>query len=217
MAKSAVPHLIYDEALEWPFAGVDEVGRGSVAGPVVACALILREGFIIEGVRDSKQLSTNQREKLEKKIVEAAVSYAFGMVDAEEIDKTNILAATLKAMSIAIRDLNISPKSVIVDGNQAPESAYSVVCLEGGDSLSQTVAAASILAKNFRDRMMVEFNEQFPEYGFSAHKGYGTKKHFEAIKKHGLCPIHRRTFLKKSELLHSQKPPAVSASILAVH
>ena len=197
MSRVITPELTYDLGLEWPFAGVDEVGRGCVAGPVVACALILPKGCKIEGVRDSKKLSKNTRRGLEKKIIEAAKSYAFGVVDADEIDETNILAATLKAMSIAIKGLDMSPKTVIVDGTFAPDCRYPVTCLKSGDSLSQTVAAASILAKVNRDRMMLEFCEQFPEYGFSAHKGYGTKKHFEAISGFGLCPLHRRTFLKK--------------------
>ena len=189
--------LKYDEELNWPFAGVDEVGRGCVAGPVVACALVLPIRCKIEGVRDSKKLTKKQRAELEKKIIAASESFSFGTVDAEEIDETNILIATLKAMSIAISGLKISPKTVLVDGTHAPDCKYPVVCLKSGDSLSLTVAAASILAKEYRDRMMREVCEQFPEYGFSAHKGYGTKKHFEAITRHGLCSLHRKTFLKK--------------------
>ena len=207
----------YDEGLDLPLAGVDEVGRGCLAGPVVACALVLPNGCKIEGIRDSKKLTQKRRALLEKMITAQAESYAFGIVDAGEIDETNILIATLKAMSIAIRGLDVIPKTVLVDGIHAPECKYPVVCIKGGDSISQTVAAASILAKEHRDRMMREFCEQFPEYGFSAHKGYGTKKHFEAIYLHGLCPLHRTTFLRKSELLLAQKPPAVSASIFAVH
>ena len=197
MSRVIMQEKNFDEGLNWPFAGVDEVGRGCVAGPVVACALVLSDGCKIEGVRDSKKLTQKQRSMLEKKIIAACESYAFGIVDAKEIDETNILIGTLKAMSMAIRELNISPKKVIVDGIHAPECEHPVVCLKSGDSLSQTVAAASILAKEYRDRMMNEFCEQFPEYGFSAHKGYGTKKHFEAISLHGLCPLHRRTFLRK--------------------
>ena len=189
--------LTYDVGIDWPFAGVDEVGRGSVAGPVVACALVLPNGCEIEGIRDSKKLAQKQRAMLETKITAKAESYAFGIVDADEIDETNILIATLKAMSIAIGRLDIVPKTVLVDGIHAPECKPSTTCLKSGDSLSQTIAAASILAKEFRDRLMAKYCEQFPMYGFSAHKGYGTKKHFEAIIAHGLCPIHRRTFLKK--------------------
>ena len=189
----------FDERFDWPFAGVDEVGRGCVAGPVVACALILSEGCVVEGVRDSKKLTYKQRVELEKKIVDVAESYAFGVVDAGEIDESNILVANLRAMSNAISGLNVSPQVVVVDGIHSPECKFPVVCLKGGDSLSHVVAAASILAKQYRDRMMVEFCEQFPQYGFSAHKGYGTKKHFEAICRHGLCVLHRRTFLRKYE------------------
>ena len=202
------PKLTYDEGLEWPFAGVDEVGRGSIAGPVVACALVLREGYKIEGVRDSKKLSQKQRASLEKKIIQAAECYAFGSVDAGKIDETDILTATLKAMSLAIRGLDVFPKTVIVDGIHAPESSFPIVCLKSGDSLSQTVAAASILAKQYRDRLMAEFDEQFPGYGFSAHKGYGTKRHFEAISLHGLCPLHRRTFLKMVRTFSYEKAAA---------
>ena len=197
MPRNLVTELIYDDGVDFPFAGVDEVGRGCVAGPVAACALVLPRGCKIEGVRDSKKLTKKQRANLEKKIINVAVSYAFGFVDAKEVDETNILEASLKAMSIAIRGLDVSLKTVIVDGTHAPECEYPIVCLKQGDSLSQTVAAASILAKEFRDRMMGEFCEQFPEYGFSVHKGYGTKKHFEAIAEYGFCPLHRRTFLKK--------------------
>ena len=197
--------MSYDAGLEGPFAGVDAVGRGAVAGPVVACALILPEGHKIEGVRDSKKLSQKRRAVFEKKIMEAAVCYAFGVVDAGEIDETNILVSTLKAMSIAIRELKTSPKTVIVDGIHAPECDYPIVCLKNGDSLSQTVACASILAKEFRDRMMMEFCEDFPEYGFFTHMGYGTKKHFKAISKHGLCPLHRKTFLRKYANLQTDR------------
>ena len=238
MSSFFMQGVLYDEGHDWPVAGVDEVGRGCVAGPVVACALVLPKGCKIEGVRDSKKLTKKMRSMLEKKIIAVCESYAFGVVDAKEIDESNILVATLKAMSMAIRGLDISPKTVIVDGIHAPDcnnpselaaSRVTVVCQKGGDSLSQTVAAASILAKEHRDRMMVGFCEQFPEYGFSAHKGYGTKKHFEAISLHGLCPLHRRTFLHKSELLLSQNmrtfadanvrffSPAASAFIFAVH
>ena len=204
MPSSALSNLIYDDALDWPFAGVDEVGRGCIAGPVVACALVLPKGCKIAGVRDSKKLTSKQRSELEKKIVEVAEAYAFGIVEADEVDETNILVATLKAMSIAIRGLTVPVKTVVVDGIHAPCTDYPVVCLKSGDSLSLTVAAASILAKEYRDRQMGEFCKQFPKYGFSAHKGYGTKKHFEAISRHGLCPLHRRTFLKRSGLFASQ-------------
>ena len=196
MYKAVLPALEFDLGLEWSFAGVDEVGRGCVAGPVVSCALVLPMGCKIEGVRDSKKLMPKQRGELEKKIIDVAVDYAFGVIEAEEIDEINILAATLKAMSIAVNKLNICVKTVIVDGIHAPDSPYPVVCLKGGDSLSLSVASASILAKQYRDRLMVEFDKRFPMYGFSSHKGYGTKKHFEAIYEHGFCPLHRRTFLK---------------------
>ena len=215
--------------IEWPFAGVDEVGRGCIAGPVVACALVLPKGCKIDGVKDSKKLSKKQRAVLEKKIIDASECFAFGVVESKEIDETNILAATLKAMSIAIQGLNIYPTKVIVDGTHAPDCEYPVLCLKQGDSLSQTVAAASILAKEYRDRMMTEFCAQYPEYGFSSHKGYGTKKHFAAISEYGLCPLHRRTFLKvqnfslrEKPLCHPMQqaawgPRTVSASIFAVH
>ena len=190
---------LYDEGLSWPFAGVDEVGRGALAGPVVACALVLPEGCKIDGLRDSKKLSQGQRAKLKKTIASLAVSFAFGEVPNGEIDETNIHAATLRAMSMAIGRLEIKPNKVIVDGLHAPECRFPVVCLAKADSLSQTVAAASVLAKERRDRMMRVFSGEYPEYGFSAHKGYGTKKHFEAILLHGLCPIHRATFCKKAD------------------
>ena len=191
--------MAYDDGLKWPFAGVDEVGRGPLAGPVVACALILPKGCKIEGVRDSKKISRKLRKALEAKIIESAVCYAYGIISAPEIDETNILIATLKAMAVAIEGLELAPKIVIVDGIHAPASKYATVCLKKGDSLSHTIAASSILAKEYRDRLMDEFHDEYPEYGFSSHKGYGTKKHFEAIYLHGLCQLHRRSFLKKSD------------------
>ena len=209
---------IFDLGYPQPLAGVDEVGRGPLAGPVVACALILPEGCKIEGVRDSKKLSQKLRQTLEKKILDAAVSFCFGVICAFEIDKINILAATLKAMQIAIEGLTTVPKTILIDGDQAPPSpncimlqinneesllsdfSYDIICIKKGDSISQSIAAASILAKEYRDRLMDELHEEYPLYGFSSHKGYGTKKHFEAISKHGLCPLHRRTFIKNAQI-----------------
>ena len=177
-----------------PVAGVDEAGRGPLAGPVVACALILPPGIVIEGVNDSKKLTPPVREKLAEKITKVAVSFAYGIVSAAEIDRINILRATMKAMQQAISGLNPAAKIALVDGPNPPVSPCRVVCIPGGDSASRLIAGASILAKVKRDNIMAEIHEKFPEYGFEKHKGYGTKAHREAIIYHGLCPEHRRTF-----------------------
>ena len=197
MKKIKTAPTTYEDKHEYPIAGVDEAGRGPIAGPVVACALILPKGRIIEGVNDSKQLSQKQRSVLEAEIYKHAVSYSFGIIEAPEIDEINILAAALKAMTEAIHGLCVVPKTVLVDGTKPPCCNMPVVCIKSGDSLSHTIAAASILAKEYRDRLMDGYHKEFPLYGFSSHKGYGTKKHFEAVGLHGLTPLHRKSFCKK--------------------
>ena len=192
-APTTIEDAYFAKAI-WPVAGIDEAGRGPLAGPVVACAIILPHGVIIEGVNDSKKISIKRREKLAEIIKKLSICYAFGIIEPHEIDKINILQATLKAMSSAIDNLEIIPEIALVDGNARPQLSCKITCVVGGDSASHLIAAASILAKVERDRIMLELHKQYPHYGFDTHKGYGTIKHREAMKEHGLCPQHRESF-----------------------
>lgn len=177
--------------------GVDEAGRGPLAGPVCAAAVILKEDTVIEGLNDSKKISEKKREALFDVIKEQAVAYfiAFGTV--EEIEEFNILEATFMAMNRAVEGLNPAPDFALVDGNRAPKG-IKIPCetVIKGDGKSCSVAAASILAKVTRDRLMLEYDEKYPEYNFKKHKGYGTKEHTDLILKYGPCEIHRPSFLK---------------------
>ncbi len=177
--------------------GVDEAGRGPLCGPVVAAAVILPRGVCIDGVNDSKKISEKKREKLYDDITKNAICIGVGMSDIDVIEKVNILNATKLAMKQAISNLKIMPDYVIIDGNQGIDINIPFETVIKGDSKSESIAAASIIAKVTRDRMLIEFDKQYPEYGFSKHKGYGTKEHIEAIKKYGLCKIHRPSFCKK--------------------
>lgn len=177
--------------------GVDEAGRGPLSGSVYAAACILPVGFEIPELNDSKKLSPKKRDRLFDIIKENAIAYAVASATPEEIDEMNILNADLLAMRRAVAMLSPAPSLILVDGNIArdfPIPAYAVV---KGDSISASIAAASILAKVTRDRMCLEDDRLYPEYGFAKHKGYGTKEHYEALRKHGPCPLHRRSFLKK--------------------
>lgn len=177
--------------------GVDEAGRGPLAGPVCAAAVILPADLEIEGLNDSKKLTEKRREALYDIITEKAVAYGIGFASEREIDEINILQATFLAMRRAVEQLSVKPDMVLVDGNREPSLDLSVKTIIKGDSLSANIAAASILAKVTRDRLMVEQDAIYPQYKFAVHKGYGTKAHYAAIAEHGMCPIHRRTFLKK--------------------
>ena len=177
-------------------AGIDEAGRGPLAGPVVAAAVIFPPETIIEGVDDSKKLPEKKREELYPIIMEQAVGVGIGVVDHTTIDQINILQATHRAMEIALQQLQAPAQYVLVDGNSFGKSDVPYKTIIDGDALSFTIAAASIVAKVTRDRMMREYDKKFPEYGFAQHKGYGTRFHREAILKYGLCEIHRRTFCK---------------------
>ncbi len=177
--------------------GVDEAGRGPLAGPVCAAAVILPKGLEIEGVNDSKKLTDKKRRELYDVIVEKAVSYGIAMADEKEIDEINILQATFLAMQRALGKLTVKPNLALIDGNRAKDFGLPVRTIVKGDSLSASIAAASILAKVTRDRLMEELDETYPQYGFAVHKGYGTKRHYEALRELGPCEIHRRTFLKK--------------------
>ncbi len=177
--------------------GVDEAGRGPLAGDVYAAAVILPEGVVIEGVNDSKKLSEKKKEYLFDIIKEKALCYGIASASAKEIDEINILQATFLAMKRAVEKLNPKADFAIVDGNRTPDLDIPLATIIKGDSLSCSIAAASILAKVTRDRVMKEEALKYPEYLFEKHKGYGTKLHIEMIKKYGPCPIHRKTFLNK--------------------
>lgn len=177
--------------------GVDEAGRGPLCGPVVAAAVILPKDAYIEGVNDSKKLSEKKREKLFDDIMQNAVAVGIGMSDVEVIEKMNILGATKEAMKEAIANLNIKPDYVLIDGNQDINIDIDRQTVVSGDARSESIAAASIIAKVTRDRMLKKYDEMYPEYGFAKHKGYGTKAHIEAIKEHGLSQIHRPSFCSK--------------------
>ena len=177
--------------------GVDEAGRGPLAGPVCAAAVILPPNLEIPGLNDSKKLTDKKRRELYDVIIEHAVAYGVACVDEKEIDEINILQATFRAMERAVEKLSVRPDIVLVDGNRAPFMPVPVKTVVKGDSLSASIAAASVLAKVTRDRLMEEQDALYPAYGFAVHKGYGTKRHYEALAEHGPCAIHRMTFLKK--------------------
>ncbi len=175
-------------------AGVDEAGRGPLAGPVVAAAVIFGEGMMIEGVNDSKKLTEKKRELLFHRINESAVAVGIGIINHDVIDRINILQASFLAMNKAIEALSVRPEQLLVDGNFFRHDRFPVENIIQGDAKSHSIAAASIIAKVTRDALMCELHEQFPDYGFAKHKGYGTKAHIDAIRRFGLSPIHRRSF-----------------------
>ena len=177
--------------------GVDEAGRGPLAGPVFAAAVILPEDYEIDGVNDSKKLSEKKREKLFDEIIEHALAYSIKSCDNFTIDDINILAATMQTMKNAVDSLTIKPDIVFVDDNRLPELDIPAEYVIHGDAVSASIAAASILAKVSRDRFMYEMDKKYPEYDFAKHKGYGTKLHYEKLREFGPCEIHRLTFLKK--------------------
>lgn len=178
-------------------AGVDEAGRGPLAGPVVAAAVIFSKNVNIKGVNDSKLLSERRREELFEQIVSRSLTYSVSIVDSTVIDDVNILNATLRAMKQAVEDLKIKPDLVLVDGNRKFQSDIPVITIVKGDSKSFSIAAASILAKVTRDRLMKNHAKDYPNYLWERNKGYPTRRHREIIKKIGPSPLHRRTFLKK--------------------
>jgi len=176
--------------------GMDEAGRGPLAGAVFAAAVILPYGLVIDGLNDSKKISEKKREKLFDEIIENAVSYGIGTASAEEIDEINILNASMLAMKRASSLLVPAPDAGIIDGNTSRGFEFHTITLVKGDSISPSVAAASILAKVSRDRYMAELAEKYPEYNFAGHKGYPTKEHMDLVRKLGPCPEHRKSFLK---------------------
>jgi ribonuclease HII len=182
-------------------AGVDEVGRGPLAGPVVAAAVILPQEGIKEKVFDSKKISSKKREHLSEVILAEAQGVGVGIIGQEEIDRINIFQATLKAMVLAIENLPIPPDFILIDGPQGLRLPVPQKPIPKGDQLSNSIAAASIIAKVTRDWMMLECHQKYPEYNFAKHKGYGTKEHRRAIEKFGICELHRKTFKGVKEYL----------------
>lgn len=177
--------------------GVDEVGRGPLAGPVVCAAVIMPLENIVEGVDDSKKLTAKKREKLDVFIRENAIAYAICRIEPQVIEEINILEATKLCMKNAVESLSISPDFVLTDGNMTLDITIPQKSVIGGDAACYSIGAASIIAKVYRDKLMDEYAVQYPAYGFEKHKGYGTAAHIKAIKECGLCPIHRRSFTKK--------------------
>ena len=187
----------YDKALGELVAGIDEAGRGPLAGPVVCacCMMPMGEGDIIEGINDSKKISEKKREKLFEQIKEKAVSYCIAVIPPEVIDDINILQATILGMKNSFEGMTVKPKTLLVDAVILNVDA-NVLPIIKGDATSYNIASASILAKVARDRIMRDYDAQYPEYGFAKHKGYGTADHIKALKEVGPCPIHRRSFIK---------------------
>ena len=186
-------------------AGVDEVGRGPLAGPVIAAAVILNEACPIIGLADSKKLTQKRREALAIQIHQQALAFALGRAEVEEIDQINILQASLLAMKRAIEQLPIAPHHVLVDGKYCPQTDYTMEAIIQGDKTVPAISAASIIAKVARDQEMCEMDSLYPDYGFAAHKGYPTKAHRQALQQHGTTPIHRRSFAPVRDILGIQK------------
>ena len=204
MAKTKEPVLLtMDKEMEirakgfTAVCGIDEAGRGPLAGPVVAAAVILPEGIQLPGVNDSKKITEKKREILFDFVKEHALAYGIGEASETEIDEINILQATFLAMRRAVEALQLPADYALVDGNRIQGLPIPAETVIGGDGKVLSIAAASILAKVTRDRYMRDMAAQYPEYGFEKHKGYGTKAHYAAIEQYGICPLHRRTFLKK--------------------
>ena len=191
-----IENTYYSDTVTY-ICGVDEAGRGPLAGPVCAAAVILPRDLEIPGLTDSKKLTDKKRRELFPIIKEQAIAYGIGFASEQEIDEINILQATFLAMQRAIDQLERKADLALIDGNRQKDFGLPAVTVVKGDSLSASIAAASVLAKVTRDDLMLEMAETYPEYGFEIHKGYGTKAHYEALRKHGASPIHRQSFLKK--------------------
>ncbi len=191
----SIENSVYEEGFEC-VCGVDEAGRGPLAGPVCAAAVILPRNLLIPGLDDSKKLSEKSRERLYEAIVSQAEAYGIAFATEREIDELNILNATFLAMNRAIEMLSVKPSIALIDGNRDSGITMPSRTIIGGDGKCASIAAASILAKVTRDRLMMHMADKYPEYGFERHKGYGTREHYDRLKEHGPCEIHRRTFLK---------------------
>ena len=187
---------LFDMGMEY-VCGIDEAGRGPLAGPVVVASVIMPKNSMIEGVNDSKKVSEKKREKIYEQIIEEAISYGVGIIDQEEIDEINILQATKKGLTQSLISMKIKPNVILVDALTGIDTlGIPYKSIIKGDAKSYSIACASIIAKVTRDRIMREWDKVYPEYGFEGHKGYGTAKHIAAIKEYGLCPLHRKTFTK---------------------
>lgn len=192
-----IENEIYEKEHVEYICGIDEAGRGPLAGPVVVASVIMKPDSFIEGVNDSKKVSEKKREKLYEQIIEEAVSYSVGIVDQNEIDEINILNATKKGLTESIKGLKVKPERIIVDAlDKIDTCGIPYMPIVKGDAKCYSIAAASIIAKVTRDRIMRQWDEVYPMYGFARHKGYGTAAHIAAIKEYGLCPLHRRSFTK---------------------
>lgn len=192
-----IDNKVYEEGYNY-ICGIDEAGRGPLAGPVVVASVIMPKDSMIEGVNDSKKVSEKKREKLYDLIIEEAISYSVGIVDQNEIDRINILNATKAGLTESIKSLSVKPEIILVDALTGIDTCgieYRPIIK--GDAKSYSIAAASIIAKVTRDRIMRQWDEIYPQYGFAKHKGYGTAAHINAIKEYGLCPLHRLSFVKK--------------------
>jgi ribonuclease HII len=187
---------IWDSGIDY-IVGVDEVGRGPLAGPVYACAVVFDKGYFLAGVRDSKELSAKRREELAATLSKNAVSWSLGVAEVDEIDRCNIRQATFRAMRRAIAGLKIIPEYIIIDGEALPGISYPSCGITKGDKKSFTIGAASIIAKVFRDNYMIEIDKEYPAYHFKKNKGYGTAEHIRVIREYGSCKHHRQTFLRK--------------------
>ncbi len=193
--------IAFENNFSLPIAGIDEVGRGPLAGPVIAAAVILDRKNIPEGINDSKKIPKAKRILLAEKIKENSI-YAYGAASEIEIDDINILQASLLAMKRASDRLSVVPKTTLIDGNFKPDIKNNTISIIKGDSKSVSIAAASILAKVYRDEIMLKYSKQFPEYGFQTNSGYGTKEHLSALKNYGITPIHRKSFKPVHNILN---------------
>ena len=193
--------IAFENNFSLPIAGIDEVGRGPLAGPVIAAAVILDRKNIPEGINDSKKIPKAKRILLAEKIKENSI-YAYGAASEIEIDEVNILQASLLAMKRASDRLSVVPKTILIDGNFKPDIKNNTISIIKGDSKSVSIAAASILAKVYRDEIMFKYSKQFPEYGFQTNSGYGTKEHLSALKNYGITPIHRKSFKPVHNILN---------------
>ena len=193
--------IAFENNFSLPIAGIDEVGRGPLAGPVIAAAVILDRKNIPEGINDSKKIPKAKRILLAEKIKENSI-YAYGTASEIEIDEINILQASLLAMKRASDGLSIVPKTTLIDGNFKPDIKNNTISIIKGDSKSVSISAASILAKVYRDEIMLQYSKQFPEYGFQTNSGYGTKEHLSALKNYGITPIHRKSFKPVHNILN---------------
>jgi ribonuclease HII len=187
------PSYKFDQVYETPIIGVDEVGRGPLAGPVISAAIVLNKEKIPEGINDSKKLSKKKREVINEELI-SQHNFAIGIASVEEIDKINILQASLLAMKRAVLNLNIKPQTILVDGNKLPDLEYNMYPIIKGDNKSISIAAASIIAKVYRDKLMQDLSLQYPGYYWEKNSGYGTKQHLLALDNLGVTPIHRKSF-----------------------